>query len=96
MHPMPLGEVSSTSYNANAHFDLFGVNDAELNPWPVHSQNVKFQLFETQGNASSLSEMDTSMLNRVESELPGDMRTKREHHCSHCGHLGKKRDHRRL
>lgn len=57
MHPMPLSEVSSVPYNANAHFDLFGANDVELNPphWPVHSQNATFQLFGTQGDASDTS-----------------------------------------
>jgi flap endonuclease GEN len=47
------------------------------------------------GNASSLSEMDTSVLN-YEPELPGDMHIKRKRHCSHCGHLGNKGDHMRL
>lgn len=48
------------------------------------------------GNASSLSETDTSVLNYVEPELPGDMHIIREQHCSHCGHLGNKGDHMRL
>lgn len=48
------------------------------------------------GNASLLSEMDTSGLNYVETELPGDMHIKRKRHCSNCGHLGNKGDHMRL
>jgi len=44
-------------YNANAHFDLFGVNDVEFNSphWPAHSQNAMFQLFGTHADASDTS-----------------------------------------
>eukprot|EP01018_Ginkgo_biloba_P016842 Gb_24330 [translate_table: standard] len=89
-HLIALALLVGCDYNVHGVPGI-GLNNAVRIVHLFHEDEILSRLRELgEGNASLLSEMDTSGVDYLDSKLDGEVPVKRNPHCSNCGHPGNK------